>query len=783
MALDLARDLNEAQLAAVEYIGGPELVIAGAGSGKTRVITYKIAYLLEKGYSPYGIMALTFTNKAANEMRERVCAMVGEEVASKLWMGTFHSIFARILRRHAELIGYKSNFTIYDSADSKSLISSIIKELKLDSKTYRPGQVAADISQAKNNLYSPEDYAADETIAQGNRYTHTPEMPRIYTMYRDRCRVAGAMDFDDLLFYINVLFRDNPDILAKYKEYFKYILVDEYQDTNFAQHVIIRQLCAPDGRLCVVGDDAQSIYAFRGANIRNILDLKKTFPSLRTFKLEENYRSTKNILAAANSLIAANVEQIKKNIYSNNEVGERVEVLQAYNDYEEAYAIASRAMQVRRKYHLNYNDIAVLYRTNAQSRVLEEALRARSIPYRIYGGLAFYQRKEIKDAVAFFRLSINPDDDEALTRVVNVPKRGIGDTTVGKLRTAAIEHRVSIYTVMCDPEAYGVKITKGTLAKLDAFTGMVQDFADKNAGTEADELAAHIIETTGLLKQYISDNTPECVSKRENLYELMNAVKAFSARMRVDMETPTMTDFLAETSLLSETDSEDGVTDCVTLMTIHSAKGLEFDAVFVAGAEEKLLPSEKCRTAAEVEEERRLMYVAITRAKQFCMISFATQRTLNGNSGPSAHSRFLSDIDPRYLDKAKGTRIAGKSSSTQPNVRSESSRTSRLIERPSQSKPSVSVRQPVVAEKVTASRTIGITQTPKAQAAATSGDFVCHTLSELKEGMRIDHSSHHQGTIEKIDASGMDAKIVVTFDADGTSRTLLLKFARFKIIQ
>lgn len=781
MTLDLARDLNEAQLAAVEYIGGPELVIAGAGSGKTRVITYKIAYLLEKGYSPYGIMALTFTNKAAHEMRERVCAMVGEEIASKLWMGTFHSIFARILRRHAELIGYKSNFTIYDSADSKSLISSIIKELKLDSKTYRPGQVASDISQAKNNLYSPEDYAADEAIAQGNRYTHTPEMPRIYTMYRDRCRVAGAMDFDDLLFYINVLFRDNPDILAKYKEYFKYILVDEYQDTNFAQHVIIRQLCAPDGRLCVVGDDAQSIYAFRGANIRNILDLKKTFPSLRTFKLEENYRSTKNILAAANSLIAANVEQIKKTIYSNNEVGERVEVLQAYNDYEEAYAIASRAMQVRRKYHLNYNDIAVLYRTNAQSRVLEEALRARSIPYRIYGGLAFYQRKEIKDAVAFFRLSINPDDDEALTRVVNVPKRGIGDTTVGKLRTAAIEHRVSIYTVMCDPEAYGVKITKGTLAKLDAFTGMVQDFADKNAGTEADELAAHIIETTGLLKQYISDN--ECVSQRENLYELMNAVKAFSARMRVDMETPSMTDFLAETSLLSETDSEDGVTDCVTLMTIHSAKGLEFDAVFVAGAEEKLLPSEKCRTAAEVEEERRLMYVAITRAKQFCMISFATQRTLNGNSGPSAHSRFLSDIDPRYLDKAKGTRIAGKSSSTQPNVRSESPRTSPLIERPSQSKPSVTVRQPIVAEKVTASRTIGITQTPKAQAAGASGDFVCHTVSELKEGMRIDHSSHHQGMIEKIDASGMDAKIVVTFDADGMSRTLLLKFARFKIIQ
>lgn len=779
MALDLARDLNEAQLAAVEYIGGPELVIAGAGSGKTRVITYKIAHLLEKGYSPYGIMALTFTNKAANEMRERVCAMVGEEVASKLWMGTFHSIFARILRRHAELIGYKSNFTIYDSADSKSLISSIIKELKLDSKTYRPGQVASDISQAKNNLYSPEDYAADEAIAQGNRYTHTPEMPRIYTMYRDRCRVAGAMDFDDLLFYINVLFRDNPDILAKYKEYFKYILVDEYQDTNFAQHVIIRQLCAPDGRLCVVGDDAQSIYAFRGANIRNILDLKKTFPSLRTYKLEENYRSTKNILAAANSLIAANVDQIKKTIYSNNEVGERVEVLQAYNDYEEAYAIASRAMQVRRKYHLNYNDIAVLYRTNAQSRVLEEALRARSIPYRIYGGLAFYQRKEIKDAVAFFRLSINPDDDEALTRVVNVPKRGIGDTTVGKLRTAAIEHRVSIYTVMCEPEAYGVKITKGTLAKLDAFTGMVQDFADKNAGTEADELAAHIIETTGLLKQYISDNTPECVSKRENLYELMNAVKAFSARMRVDMETPTMTDFLAETSLLSETDSEDGVTDCVTLMTIHSAKGLEFDAVFVAGAEEKLLPSEKCRTAAEVEEERRLMYVAITRAKQFCMISFATQRTLNGNSGPSAHSRFLSDIDPRYLDKAKGTRIAGKSSATQPNVRTES----RRIERPSQSKPSGTVRQPVVAEKVTAGRTIGITKTPKAQAAATSGDFVCHSVAELKEGMRIDHSSHHQGTIEKIDASGMDAKIVVTFDADGMSRTLLLKFARFKIIQ
>ncbi len=618
---DYLDKLNSAQRAAVEYLGGPELVIAGAGSGKTRVLTYKIVHLLNMGHYPGRILALTFTNKAAREMRERIEALVGQAVASRLWMGTFHSIFSRFLRMHADRIGFSPNFTIYDSADSKSLVKTIIKELKLDDKIYRPGIVLNAISQAKNNLYSPEDYAADTDLTNSDSNSGRGRTHEIYRLYRDRCRIAGAMDFDDLLFYTNVLFRDNPDVLAHFRQYFSYVLVDEYQDTNFAQHLIVRQLCETTQNLCVVGDDAQSIYSFRGANIRNILDFKKVFPSQRTFKLEENYRSTRNIIGAANTLIAANREQIPKEVFSNNADGERIEVVQAYNEYEEAYIVANRIAQVRMRYRCPLSEIAVLYRTNAQSRVLEEALRGRNLAYRVFGGLAFYQRKEVKDAVSYFRLAVNPDDDEAFRRVINTPKRGIGDTTLGKIGAAAMSSGTSLYRVICSPDEYGLDVNKGTLAKISGFANIIRGFVESvEKGAPAAVVARSVYEATGILKEYTSDNTPENISKRDNLLELLKAVDDFTDSSRESGDDRGgMSDFLAEVSLLTDQDTPGEDADCMTLMTIHSAKGLEFDCVFVVGVEENLLPSQMCRSNADIEEERRLMYVAITRARKFCI--------------------------------------------------------------------------------------------------------------------------------------------------------------------
>ena len=600
---DYLDKLNSAQRAAVEYLGGPELVIAGAGSGKTRVLTYKIVHLLNMGHYPGRILALTFTNKAAREMRERIEALVGQAVASRLWMGTFHSIFSRFLRMHADRIGFSPNFTIYDSADSKSLVKTIIKELKLDDKIYRPGIVLNAISQAKNNLYSPEDYAADTELTNSDKSSGRGRTHEIYRLYRDRCRIAGAMDFDDLLFYTNVLFRDNPDVLAHFRQYFSYVLVDEYQDTNFAQHLIVRQLCETTQNLCVVGDDAQSIYSFRGANIRNILDFKKVFPSLRTFKLEENYRSTRNIIGAANTLIAANREQIPKEVFSNNADGERIEVVQAYNEYEEAYIVANRIAQVRMRYRCPLSEIAVLYRTNAQSRVLEEALRGRNLAYRVFGGLAFYQRKEVKDAVSYFRLAVNPDDDEAFRRVINTPKRGIGDTTLGKIGAAAMSSGTSLYRVICSPDEYGLDVNKGTLAKISGFANIIRGFVESvEKGAPAAVVARSVYEATGILKEYTSDNTPENISKHDNLLELLKAVDDFTDSSRESGDDRGgMSDFLAEVSLLTDQDTPGEDADCMTLTTIHSAKGLEFDCVFVVGVEENLLPSQMCRSNADIE--------------------------------------------------------------------------------------------------------------------------------------------------------------------------------------
>ncbi len=772
---DYLAQLSDVQRAAVEYLDGPQLVIAGAGSGKTRVLTYKIVHLLENGHRPGHILALTFTNKAAREMRERIAALVGEETASRLWMGTFHSIFSRLLRRHADRLGFPQNFTIYDTADSKSLIKSIVVEKGLDTEWYRPGKIQADISYAKNQLYSPEAYAADAGLMRAAADARRPETAEIYRVYRDRCRIAGAMDFDDLLFYTNVLLRDNPDVLDYYRSFFSYILVDEYQDTNFAQHLIVRQLAGERQALCVVGDDAQSIYSFRGANIRNILDLRKSFPALRTFKLEENYRSTRNIIGAANTLIAANKEQIPKEVFSNKTDGDPIEVVQCYNDYEEAYMVANRLARLRMRTRLPLSDFAVLYRTNAQSRALEEALRNRNIAYRVYGGLAFYQRKEIKDAVSYFRLAVNPDDDEALRRVINTPKRGIGETTVKKLQSCAINNSVSMAAVLNDPGKYGLDVNRGTMAKLQGFASLIDAFvSSNNNGTSAYDLATDIMERTGLLREYLSDSTPENVAKCENLQELLAAVERSSANARETRgETAGgMADFLAEVSLLTDQDTEaanDG--DCVTLMTIHSAKGLEFEGVFIVGVEENIMPSSRCVSPSEIEEERRLMYVAVTRAKRFCMVSFNKQRNVKGKVEQCFPSRFIRDIAPRYLRLMTGTSIAGPRSS-QPAFHTPPP----VTEVPPRPAPRSAIPE--------ALRDNPAPQAPKprAQAPVTAAGHSTHSAADLAEGQRIEHPTFGLGVIQSVDTSRADDRITVRFSADGSSRTLLLKFARFKIL-
>lgn len=645
--------LNPAQRSAVEYNDGPALVIAGAGSGKTRVLTYKIVHLIRMGYQPYRILALTFTNKAAREMKERITQIVGEKISSRLWMGTFHSIFLRILRRHAELLGFKSNFTIYDTTDTRSLLKMIIKDMGLDDKIYKPASIASRISNQKNALIDAQTYMQDDDNRRLDAKAKIPMFGRIFSLYEERCRINGAMDFDDILFYTNVLLRDNPDVCRHYQEFFRYILVDEYQDTNFAQHLIITQLTGDEQRLCVVGDDAQSIYSFRGANISNILEMKKRYPRLQIFKLERNYRSTKNIVGASGSLIDKNTRQMKKQVYSEKEQGDPIMVMSTYSDIEEAYQVANLISATRMTHHDSLEEYAVLYRTNAQSRILEEALRKRNIPYRIYGGLSFYQRKEIKDAICYFRLAVNPDDDEALRRVINYPARGIGDTTLGKLQAVANEQRVSIWQVICEPDKYKLPVNAGTLRKLEAFRDVISEcLAAVGRGENAYELGQLIYNRTGMLAVLAHDNTPESISRSENLTELQSGLKYFvESRMEEGNEDVSLQDFLNEVSLATDQDvSDDTDEPKVTLMTAHAAKGLEFDHIFIVGVEEELFPSSMSMDSmAQVEEERRLLYVAITRAGKTCVMTYASSRFRNGQTVMTRPSRFLSDIDRKYL--------------------------------------------------------------------------------------------------------------------------------------
>lgn len=769
---DYLSKLNEQQRAAVEYLDGPELVIAGAGSGKTRVLTYKIVHLLAKKYEPWRILALTFTNKAAREMRSRIETLVGTATASKLWMGTFHSIFSRILHHNAELIGYKTNFTIYDSSDSKSLVKMIIKDMGLDDKVYKPSTILNAISWAKNALVSPVNYAADRQLVEADRRAKRSATVQIYATYMDRCRLAGAMDFDDLLYYTNILLTDHPDILNHYREFFRYVLVDEYQDTNFAQHRIVRLLTQESGNLCVVGDDAQSIYSFRGANIRNILELKREYPTLQIFKLEQNYRSTQNIINAANTLIAKNKEQIRKDVFSRNDIGERIEVIKSYSDYEEGYLVANRISQMKMRGTESLDEFAILYRTNAQSRILEESLRKRNIPYRIYGGVSFYQRKEVKDAVCYLRLALNQDDDEALKRVINTPARGIGETTVKKFTDAAIANKISIFEALTEPDKYEININSGTRRKIADFYSLISNLSHMVGEVQADEAVSTVITRTGLLSMYISDNTPESISKQENLRELMNAARSFvSDRIEQgDSEHTRLSDFMSEVSLATDQDKNDDSDSNeprVTMMTIHSAKGLEFANIFVVGVEEELLPSSMCmESPMQIEEERRLLYVAITRAKKYCMLSYATSRFHNGQTKTCRPSRFISDIDIRYLHTSSGNDIsaADKSYQSMPQF----NRFEQL-------------RRPVypTAHNLTPR---GFTQRTASATMPANADFSTHSSDELSEGSKIEHQRFGVGIIKSIDRSQQDHKITVEFDNIST-RTLLLKFARFKIIE
>lgn len=781
---DYIEELNEGQRNAVLYNDGPSLVIAGAGSGKTRVLTYKIAYLLENGYQPWNILALTFTNKAAREMKERIARQVGPERARYLWMGTFHSMFLRILHVEAGHIGFTSQFTIYDTADSKSLIRSIIKEMGLDEKVYKPGMVQARISNAKNHLVSPAGYANNKEAYEGDRAAKVPALRDIYQRYWERCRQADAMDFDDLLFYTFLLFRDHPEVLARYQDQFRYILVDEYQDTNFAQHSIVLQLAKNHQHVCVVGDDAQSIYSFRGADIDNILYFTKVYPDTKVFKLEQNYRSTQTIVRAANSLIEKNQWQIRKEVFSEKEKGEAIGVYQAYSDVEEGDIVVNKIAELRREKRYAYSDFAILYRTNAQSRIFEEAMRKRSMPYRIYGGLSFYQRKEIKDVIAYFRLIVNPNDEEAFKRIINYPARGIGDTTVGKIIAAATGHNVSLWTVLCEPLAYGLNFNKGTVGKLQAFRELISAFITDAAEKNAYEIGADIIRQSGIINDVCQDNSPENLSRKENIEELVNGMSDFCAQRQEEGNLNVLLgDFLSEVSLLTDQDSDkDGDDEKITLMTVHSAKGLEFKNVFVVGMEENLFPSGMVGDSPRaLEEERRLFYVAITRAEEHCFLSYAKTRFRYGKMEFGSPSRFLKDIDIRFLRLPQDAGMFRRVEEEAVAFRRENARgfAPDKENAPYGGKERVSVRpkQQIIAPTVPRNLK---RVAPSANTASTSLSDG-GSANRIQQGQLIEHERFGLGEVLKVEGEGDNAKATIRFKNAG-DKQLLLRFARFKVI-
>ena len=741
-------ELNPAQRAAVEYNEGPHLVIAGAGSGKTRVLTYKIAYLLQQGVNAGNILALTFTNKAAREMKTRIAALVGEHVARYLWMGTFHSICSRILRQEAEHIGYTHDFTIYDTTDSKSVIKHIVKDMQLDEKQYKTSVVLGRISMAKNQLLSPTSYSANREYIMQDRFARIPEVARIYAEYNRRLKACNAMDFDDLLYMTNVLFKNNVEVLRKYQEYFHYLLVDEYQDTNYSQYLIVKRLAEPQNHVCVVGDDAQSIYSFRGANIENILTFQKGYETAKLFKLERNYRSTQIIVNAANSLIRHNRGQIPKAVYSELAMGDRLQLSTYMSDRDEGKAVATQIKQLYRQGY-DYEHIAVLYRTNAQSRVIEDELRHLGVPYRIYGGMSFYQRKEIKDAIAYFRLAVNPADNEAFIRVINYPLRGIGDTTVMKVREASRMAGCSMMEVILNPQAAQLSVNNATQNKLNMFAAMIQGFGEKVATMDAYEFASMVLRDSGVMREAKADTTQEGIARYENLEEMLSGIHEFvEQKLRDGQAFTPMTEFLSEVSLLTDQDeNKDDDQARVTLLTVHAAKGLEFKVTFIVGLEENLFPSQFCQAPKEIEEERRLLYVAITRSMERCYLTNARQRFRNGQTVFSSPSRFIKDIDSCYIQSSQGLGITPQ--------------------------------RPVMPEmpKIPATSTQGKLKKLSPVAGGSTGKSHKEVRSEWKKGDRVEHKVFGTGTVLDVYRENDNDKIDIKFDNNG-QKTLLLTYAK-----
>ena len=840
--MDLLNDLNESQRKAVEYIDGPSLVIAGAGSGKTRVLTYKIAYLLQQGVKPWSIMALTFTNKAAREMKERIGKLVGQELAQHLYMGTFHSIFSRILRAEAQHIGFTNNFTIYDESDSRSLIKTIVKEMGLDEKVYKPASVHSRISMAKNNLMSAENYARDKELYQADQRAKMPRVGEVFITYVQRCQQANAMDFDDLLTLTFKLFQEHEDIRKKYADRFDFLLVDEYQDTNHAQMRIVMQLCKEKERVCAVGDDSQSIYSFRGANIDNILSFQSRFKEARLFKLEQNYRSTQSIVEAANSLIKHNSNQIPKNVYSKNDKGESLIYKPAYSDKEEALIVCREIKRIKRQDDCQYSDFAILYRTNAQSRSFEEEFRKQGIPYRIYGGLSFFQRKEIKDVIAYFRLVANPDDEEAFKRIINYPARGIGNTTVAKIAACALDNHVSFWQVISSPEHYGLGVNKGTLAKLESFRLMISGFVEKSASMNAFDLGDTIVKESGISADIYKSGSrdPEDLARQENLEELLGGMQSFVEECREEgrEQEAYLTDYLQGVALLTDLDSKgDDDEPRVSLMTVHASKGLEFPTVFVVGLEENIFPSAIVSTLRELEEERRLLYVAITRAEKHCVLTSAKNRFRYGKMEFGNPSRFIKEIDSAFIqedsemphdDNGFGSSGYGRggygnggyggrmpwdnhsiSSQFKPDRKDYSDgeddfrtngrggyRTSGRDDFRSSGRDDFrtsgrsgsgldsrfkSVRGLEAARRIMGSSSSSLGSSSSSSGSAFGSSTSSAGSGRLVEGAKIEHQRFGVGTVLKLDGSGENAKATVQFVNSGTKQ-LLLKFAKFTII-